>query len=84
MDWRNPNLLGSSNRPEPEVLNGNGIIIHDPKKPEATLQKVLRLQNDTTYREEFLAKPLLAETAQEYIEERIVLAKKHILQLIGQ
>ena len=79
-----PIYWGSSNRPEPEVLTGNGIIFHDPKNPEATLQEVLRLQNDTTYREEFLAKPLLAETAQEYIEERIVLAKKRILQLIGQ
>ena len=60
-----PIYWGSSNRPEPEVLTGNGIIFHDPKNPEATLQEVLRLQNDTTYREEFLAKPLLAETAQE-------------------
>jgi len=42
----------------------------------------LRLKDDSTYREDFLGKPLLKETASEYIEERIVLAKTRILQLI--
>ena len=44
--------------------------------------EVLRLKNDSTYREDFLGKPLLKENASEFIEERIELAKMRILQLI--
>lgn len=77
-----PIYWGSGNHPEPEVLTGNGIVFHDPTRPQATFEQVKRLTSDKTYREDFLNKPIVKPTAQAFIEERISIVRNKILALI--
>lgn len=65
-----PIYWGSQGLPEPEVLNGNGIILFDPRNPSAALKELKRLEKSKDYFEEFTSRQKTTNWAQEWIEER--------------
>ena len=68
---------------EPEVLTGNGIVLLGNSGAHGVAEQVNRLEVDPAYREDWLAQPILTEWANEWIEERVDLLKRKLLELKG-
>lgn len=66
-----PIYWGSNNKPEPEILTGNGIVFFDPEKPFLAQQQIQRLLDDPGYREDFLSRPKTTPRAAEIINEKL-------------
>jgi len=78
-----PIYWGSCGNPEPEILTGNGIVFFDPDEPDQAMKTVKQLRRDSSFRAEFLSKPILQDSAHACITETIEAARTKILNLIS-
>ena len=68
---------------EPEVLTGNGIVLLGKGGAQEVAEQVKRLEVDSAYREDWLAQPILTAWANEWIEERLSLLKRKLIEVKG-
>ena len=78
-----PIYWGGGTYMEPEVLTGNGIVLLGKGGAQEVAEQVKRLEVDSAYREDWLAQPILTAWANEWIEERLSLLKRKLIEVKG-
>ncbi|MDY5684134.1 MAG: glycosyltransferase family 10 [Treponema sp.] len=75
-----PIYSGSANNPEPNVINKDAIVFYNGND-EDFIHEIELLWHDVKYRQEFLSRPRLLDTAVDYIYERTVQLNNRIKEL---
>lgn len=79
-----PVYWGSQNRPEPDVLNWNAMILWNRDGDNSNNLKLIRdIWENPKYRAEFLSQPRLLPTAEEYILDCMNDIEKKIREVIA-
>ena len=68
---------------EPEVLTGNGIVLLGDSGVSGVVDQVKLLECDSSYREDWLAQPILTDWAHEWIDERVDLLRRKFIEISG-
>jgi len=66
---------------EPEVFTGDGIVLLNNLGVKGVVEQVQLLEYDRSYREDWLAQPVLTDWAEEWIEERLDLLKRKFIEI---
>ena len=65
-----PVYFGSGNRPEPEVLNREALVLWDPGSPGEALETIRRAVEDPAFGEELRSRPFFLPRAAEVVAEK--------------
>ena len=77
-----PIYWGAQNKPEKDVLTGNGILVFDPTNPTRCLSIIHQICNSVTFREEFLGKRKTQPKAAIAISNRLNLFQREVERVL--
>ena len=78
-----PIYHGSANRPEPEVLDPESLILWDPQSPGEALERIHRAVRDPGAAEALRSRPFFLPGAADWVTERIASLEAHLRRCLG-